>query len=218
MVLYDYLEGKLDNLGQGKLTLTHSQYSEFTYDEQQPPRIEPRQNIYQLKHGYIKLGVEHTLNLKIHFNFSDNNLLIYSTPSEETQNHRLKTLSLDNVLDDFTTDKVKHLYREVTAIVEALLNGFQHTSSGVSLQPSVFTHRLFHDNTSFSVSSDLENGVMNFKQYTSQETLLMTRVINNPMHIGLHLQGNNRFYKDLLPFYPPYDAQDIWYKLEDIRR
>lgn len=218
MVLYDYLESKLDSLGRGKLTLTRSQYSEFKYDENEPPRVEPRQSNYHLMHSYIKYGVEHVLSLKINFNFSEATLSIYSTPSESTQNYSLKTVPLTAFVEHFSSDKVKHIYREVTSLVEALLNGFQTVPSGISLQPSVYVHRLFHGNVSFSISSELLDGVMDFKQYTSQETLLMKRVRNQPFHIGIHLQGNNRFFKDLVSFDPPYDSQDVWYKLEEIRR
>lgn len=218
MVIYDYLEGKLDTLGQGKLSLTRSQYSEFQYDEDEPPRIEPRQTNYQLRHDYIKHGVEHTLSLKVNFNFSEDTLFIYHTTSENTQNHQLRTIPLNDTLNDFTPDKVKQLYRGVTSFIASLLDNFQTNPTGVAFQPSVYVHRLFHTDVTFTVSSELINGQMSFKQYTQQETLLMNRVINHASHIDLYLQGNNRFYKDALQFDPPYDAQDIWYKLEEIRR
>lgn len=217
MVVYDYLEGKLDNLGNGKLTLVRSQYSEVTF-EGSPPLIEPRQTNYTFVHSYEKHGAAHLLGLKVNFNFTGNLLSIQHTPSEHMQNYQLKTLPLDNILNDFTSTKVKQIYRELTTVLEAVLNGFQSNVSGVRLQPSIYSHRLFHGNTTFSVTSELVNGRMEYKQYTTQETLLMKRVLNHPLHIGVSYQGYNRFFNDLISFEPPYDSQDVWYKIEDIRR
>ena len=217
MVLYDYLEGKLDNLGKGKLTLVRSQYSELTLEGVESLTIEPQQTTYTLRHTYKKHGEEHILGVKVIFNFTADLLSIYHTPSESTQSYQLKTFPLLNVLEEFTSDKVKSFYREVTAFIETLVNSFQSGVSGVRLQPSLYVYKLFHDEVTFSIASELLNGEMNFKLYTSQETLLMKRVLNHPQHIGVFYQGHNRFYKDVLAFEPPYDTQVIWSKLEEIR-
>lgn len=218
MVLYDYLEDKLNNLTNGKLTLLKSHYSEMSYDSQIDPVIQHRQTDYTLQHTYIKQAYTHNLILKLCLDFKEDLLHVFFTPSEATQGYQHKSVPLNNLLEEYTQDKAKYLFREATHIVDGLINSLLSVPRGVKLQPSVYSHHLFHGDTTFSVNSVLDQDVMEYKQYTSKETLIIRRLNNNPHHLAIYLQGNNRYFNDIYQITPPYEPQDVWNKLEEIRR